>query len=180
MPKCVCVSCSVVFNSLRPHGLQSARLLHPWDSPGKNTGVNCHSILQGIFLTQWSNPGLPHCRQTLYCLSHKTYSQRENFGSSKRKAICHIQGNLHKIISSFLSRNITERTEMYIQSAERKKKAVNQEYYIYLAKLSFKSKWEIKSFLEQKKLREFIPPWSALAQQQVKNILFSKMSQGLE
>ena len=37
-----------------------------WNSPGKNTGVDCHSLLQGIFLTQGSNPGLPHCRQILY------------------------------------------------------------------------------------------------------------------
>ena len=42
-------------NSLQPHGLQSARLLRPWDSPGKNTGVGCHALLQGIFLTQGSN-----------------------------------------------------------------------------------------------------------------------------
>ena len=40
-------------------------------SPGKNTGVGCHSLLQGIFLTQGSNPGLPHCRQMLYPLSHQ-------------------------------------------------------------------------------------------------------------
>ena len=38
------------------------RLLCPWDSPGQNTGVGCHSLLQGIFLTQGSNPGLLHCR----------------------------------------------------------------------------------------------------------------------
>ena len=37
----------------------------PWDSPGKNTGVGCHFLLQRIFPTQGSNPGLPHCRQTL-------------------------------------------------------------------------------------------------------------------
>ena len=41
------------------------RLLCPWDSPGKNTGVGCHFFLQVIFLTQGSNPGLLHCRQTL-------------------------------------------------------------------------------------------------------------------
>ena len=41
------------------------------DSPGKNTGVSCHALLQEIFPTQWSNPGLPHCRQILYQLSHK-------------------------------------------------------------------------------------------------------------
>ena len=44
-------------------------LLRPWDFPGKNTGVGCHFFLQGIFQTQGSNPGLPHCRQTLYRLS---------------------------------------------------------------------------------------------------------------
>ena len=37
------------------------------DSPGKNTGVGCQFLLQGIFLTQGSNPGLPHCRWILYC-----------------------------------------------------------------------------------------------------------------
>ena len=58
-------SCSVVSNSLRPHGLQPTRLLCPWDFPGTGTGVGCHVLLQGIFLTQESNPGLPHCRQTL-------------------------------------------------------------------------------------------------------------------
>ena len=42
----------------------------PWDSPGKNTGVGCHLLLQVIFLTQGSNPGLLHCRQTVYHLSH--------------------------------------------------------------------------------------------------------------
>ena len=41
------------------------------DSPGKNTGVGCHAFLQGIFLAQGSNPGLPHCRQILYQLSHQ-------------------------------------------------------------------------------------------------------------
>ena len=41
------------------------------DSPGKNTGVGYRFLLQGIFLTQGSNPSLLHCRQTLYCLSHQ-------------------------------------------------------------------------------------------------------------
>ena len=39
--------------------------------PGNSTGVDCHFLLQGIFLTQGSNPGLPHCRQMLYHLSHQ-------------------------------------------------------------------------------------------------------------
>ena len=42
-----------------------ARHLRPWDFPGKSTGVGCHFLLQGIFPTQGSNPGLLHCRQTL-------------------------------------------------------------------------------------------------------------------
>ena len=46
-------------------------LLCPWDFPGKNTGAGCHAFLQGIFPTQGSNPGLPHCRQILYQVSHK-------------------------------------------------------------------------------------------------------------
>ena len=40
------------------------------DSPGKNIGMGCHALLQGIFPTQGSNPGLPHCRWILYRLSH--------------------------------------------------------------------------------------------------------------
>ena len=46
-------------NSLQPYGLQPARLLCPWDSAGKNTGVGSHSLLQGIFPTQGLNPGCP-------------------------------------------------------------------------------------------------------------------------
>ena len=41
------------------------------DSPGKNTGVGCCDLLQGIFPTQGSKPGLPHCRRVLYQLSHQ-------------------------------------------------------------------------------------------------------------
>ena len=64
-------SCSVVSYSLRPYGLWPARLLCPWNFPGKNTGVDCHSLLQGIFLTQGLNLGLLHCRQIPYLLSHQ-------------------------------------------------------------------------------------------------------------
>ena len=45
---------------LQPHGLQSTRLLCPWNSPGKNTGVGCCALLQGIFPTQGSNSYLSH------------------------------------------------------------------------------------------------------------------------
>ena len=53
-------------NSLQPHGLYS-----PWNSPDQNTGMGSLSLLQGIFPTQGSKPGLPHCRPILYQLSHK-------------------------------------------------------------------------------------------------------------
>ena len=70
---------SVVSDSLRCHGLQPARLLCPWDSPGRNTGVGCHALLQGIFPTQGSNWGLLLCRQILYCLSHDIPTQNKKF-----------------------------------------------------------------------------------------------------
>ena len=57
---------SVVSDSLRHHGLYS-----PWNSTGQNTGVGHLSLLQGIFPTQGSSPGLLHCGQIPYQLSHK-------------------------------------------------------------------------------------------------------------
>ena len=54
-----------VSDSLPPHGLQATKLLGPWGFPGKNTGVGCRFLLQGIFPTQGSNPGLLYCRQML-------------------------------------------------------------------------------------------------------------------
>ena len=56
---------SVVFDSLQPHGLYSS-----WNSLGQNTEVGSLSLIQGIFPTQGSNPGLLHCRWILYQLSH--------------------------------------------------------------------------------------------------------------
>ena len=69
---------SVISNSFRPHGLQPTRLLCPWDSPGKNTGVGCHALLHGLFPTQGLNPGLPHCRQILYCLSYQGSQEHQS------------------------------------------------------------------------------------------------------
>ena len=57
---------TVASNSLCPHGLHS-----PWNSLGHNTGVGSHSLLQGIFPTEGSNPGFPYYRQILYQLRHK-------------------------------------------------------------------------------------------------------------
>ena len=65
------VSSSVMSNSLLPHGLYPPGFLCPWDSPGKDTGMGCHSLLQGIFLTQVLNLGPLHCRQIIYHLSYQ-------------------------------------------------------------------------------------------------------------
>ena len=65
------IRCSVLSDSLRPNGLFPTRLLCRWNSPGKNTGVGGHSLLQGIFPTQGSISGLLHGRQILYRLSHQ-------------------------------------------------------------------------------------------------------------
>ena len=64
-----CESRSVVSNSLWPHGLQPTRLFCPWNSPGQNTGVGSHSLLQGIFPTQESNR--VSCKQILYQLCYQ-------------------------------------------------------------------------------------------------------------
>ena len=61
----VAQSCPTLCNPM------DTRLLRLWDFLGKSTGVGCHFLLQGTFLTQGLNPGLPHCRQTLYHLSHQ-------------------------------------------------------------------------------------------------------------
>ena len=55
---------SLLFSTSSSSVSHKTPCLRPWDSPGKNTGVGCHFLLQGIFLTQGSNPGLPRCRQT--------------------------------------------------------------------------------------------------------------------
>ena len=47
-----CSVASLGYNSLQRYGLQPTRLLCPWDSPGKNTRVGCHALIQGIFPTQ--------------------------------------------------------------------------------------------------------------------------------
>ena len=58
---------------------QPARFLCQWDFPGKNTGVGYHFLLEGIFPTWGLNPGLPHCRQTLYPLGHQETNKNNLF-----------------------------------------------------------------------------------------------------
>ena len=82
---CVCVCMLVVQSCLTLCSLMDcspARLLCLQNSPGKNSEVSCHALLQGIFLTQGLNLGLPHCRQFLYLLSHQ--------GSPGQVHLCHI------------------------------------------------------------------------------------------
>ena len=69
-------------DSLRPHELYSL-----WNSPGQNSGVGSLSLLQEIFPTEGSNPGLPHCRQILCQLSHKG-SQRGELGAKAGSCEC--------------------------------------------------------------------------------------------
>ena len=66
-----CVRVCSVTSVMWPCGPQPTRLLCPWDASGKNTGMGWHALLQGIFPTQGSNPGFPHCRKILHCLSHQ-------------------------------------------------------------------------------------------------------------
>ena len=71
-------SCSVMSDSLQPHGLYS-----PWNPPGQNTRVGSCSVLQGIFPTQGLIPGLPHCTQMLYQLSHQGSPRRDEGAFTK-------------------------------------------------------------------------------------------------
>ena len=71
---------SVISDSVTLYAIYS-----PWNSPGRSTGVGSLSLLQGIFLTHGSNPGLPHCRRVLYQLSQKGSPQVEFKISAKEK-----------------------------------------------------------------------------------------------
>ena len=66
---CVCAhDLEVLSDSLQPYGLQPARLLCPWDSPCKNTGVGCHFLLQEIFPTQGQDRHLLHCKGEFFTI----------------------------------------------------------------------------------------------------------------
>ena len=85
---------SVLFDSLRLHGLHS-----PWNSPGQNGEFSrllewvSPSLLQGIFLTQGLNPGLPHCRRILYQLNHKGSPKHLKFLHNHNRALCYLFQN---------------------------------------------------------------------------------------
>ena len=91
------VSHSVLSDSLQRQGVQPTRLLCPWDFPGKNTGIGCHYLLQGIFPTQGSNPGFLHCRQILYCLSTKEVQFRRLQILLQKPVAFSFQSNLYSL-----------------------------------------------------------------------------------
>ena len=96
-------ACSFISNSLRSHGLQSIRLLCPWDFPGKNTGVGCHFLLQGIFPTQGYNSCLLHGRQILYTeppgkLCQYPFSKRSGINSSWERKYFRVFCNLQLVL----------------------------------------------------------------------------------
>ena len=78
-----------MFNSLCHYELQPTRLLGPWDSPGKNTVVGCHFLLQGIFPNQGSKLGPLHCRQILYhCVTREAHSNQRLTETLRHLKIC--------------------------------------------------------------------------------------------
>ena len=103
-----CKSLSCV-DSLQPHGLCSLGSSVLGDSPGKNTGVGCHFLLQGIFLTQGLNPGLPHCRRIRWAtLVFKKYLSWE----TKKVLICNKGKETKKCITA-IAKCKTGRVEYY-------------------------------------------------------------------
>ena len=84
----------VMYDSLRPYGLQPARLLWQWDSLGKNTGVGCHFLLQGIFLMQGSS-------LCLLCLMYWQVDSLPTEPPGKPKCMC-IYRNTHIYTIHFL------------------------------------------------------------------------------
>ena len=72
--------------------LQPTSLLCPWSSSGKNTGVGCHFLLQGIFPTQRWNPGLLHCRRILYHLRHCVWNSTACCFQSLHGLLFHFSG----------------------------------------------------------------------------------------
>ena len=89
---------SVMSNFLLPHGLEPARHLCPWNSPDKNAGVGCHSLLQGTFPTQGPNLHPLCCRHILYRLSHMATGE-VSMGPALTGETIHPVGEAEKYVS---------------------------------------------------------------------------------
>ena len=79
-------------DSLQPHGLWPTRLLCPWDSPGKSTGVGCHFLLQEIFPTQGSNPLFLHWQADSY--SWATWEAHQRRQEKRKNIYCFVERTL--------------------------------------------------------------------------------------
>jgi len=88
---------------------------------GKNTGVGGHFLLQGIFLTQGSNPGLPPCRQALYHLSHQ--------GSSSKNSLLGPKFNKRELIMHNDRKAILKSLPISDSEPSKKKKKITQLVY---------------------------------------------------
>ena len=110
------IVCSVVSDSLRPHGLQLTRLLCPWNSPGKNTGVACHFLLQGIFPTQGLNS----------CLWHLMHWQADSL------PLCHLR-SLASIAFHFKSSKTTSQKRKKLEHKIKNKKELPTSPIVYHA-----------------------------------------------
>ena len=105
-------SLSVVSDSLQPHGLYS-----PWNSPGQNTGGGSCSLLEGIFPTQRSNPGLPHCRRIPCQLSHQGCT-RSSVNVCWTRLIGEsflawmVLGSCFSVLQKFEDRNVPRRAQL--------------------------------------------------------------------
>ena len=97
-------------NSLQSHWLKLTRLLCSWNSPGKNTGVGCHFLLQGIFPTQGSNLCLLHWQVDSLPLSHQ--------GSLWIRYTHLVFGNLSKWGACMYTHTHTHRSEFLYDSGK--------------------------------------------------------------
>ena len=82
---------------------QPTRLLCPWDFPGKDTGVGCHFLLQGIFPTQGSNLGILHLRQILLGIESSHWGLRTSLQHQPKVCLCSVEA-LRKSLSSLMER----------------------------------------------------------------------------
>ena len=99
---CCCYVASVVSDSVRPHRRQPTRLCHPWDSPGKNTGVGCHFLLQCMKVKSESEvaqscPGCISRRpELILCKKYNSSSVLNRFPNKERSCPRGVVGTLRK------------------------------------------------------------------------------------
>ena len=158
------LSCSVISDSLCPHGLRGSSVLRA-PPPGKNTGVSCHALLQGIVPTQGLNPGLPHCGWIFYNLSHQGSPRilecvAYPFSRGPSRPRNRTQGLLHcRRILYHLSHQGSPYSH-YIDNIHYiiKKKIVYIIYYVHEFQLHGKRKWlEILDFVHAWVLVSIVP-----------------------